>query len=73
VIKWTLSFTVLDGIAMDESLAAHYYQLSADQGSARAQFHYAFLPDTGDGIVMDKSLAAHYDSILEEFGDLDAQ
>jgi TPR repeat protein len=62
-----------NGIAMDKSLAAHYFKLSADQGDASAQFNYAVLLQMGDGIAMDKSLAAHYYKLSADQRHADAQ
>jgi TPR repeat protein len=43
---------------MNKSLAAHNFQLSADQGNALAQFNYGVMLVNGEGIWMNKSLAA---------------
>jgi TPR repeat protein len=45
---------------MNQSHAAYYYKLSADQDFAEAQYDYGSLPFHGEGISMNKSLAAHY-------------
>jgi TPR repeat protein len=49
-----------DGISMNQSLAAHYFKLSADQGEAKTQFEYGLILSCGEGISRDKSLAADY-------------
>jgi TPR repeat protein len=48
------------GIEMNKSFAAHYLKLSADQGVARAQFHYGVLLAISDGITTNKSHTAHF-------------
>jgi TPR repeat protein len=43
-----------EGISMNKSLAADYYQLSADQGDTRTHFRYGFMLENGEGILMNK-------------------
>jgi TPR repeat protein len=62
-----------EGIAMNKSLAAHYFKLSADQGFAQAQLHYGLLLLTGEGITMNKSLAAYYFKLSADQGIVQAQ
>jgi TPR repeat protein len=46
-----------EGVLMNRSLALHYFQSSADQGNAPAQFAYGLILSPGEGILMNKSLA----------------
>jgi TPR repeat protein len=55
--------------APDTSTRAAPFKLSADQGTAVAQFNYALLLANGDGIGQSKSLAAHYFTLSAYQGD----
>jgi TPR repeat protein len=60
-------------VEIGESLAAHYFKLSADQGNADAQYSYGIAFAIGQGIGIDKSLAAHYYKLSAAQGNADAQ
>jgi TPR repeat protein len=47
-------------IAVNDTRAARYYQLAADQGHTIAQCKYAVLIAQGTGVAMNRSRAAHY-------------
>jgi TPR repeat protein len=49
-----------DAIAVNKSLAAHYFKLSADQGYPMAQLQILKMLFWGDEIAVNKFLAAHY-------------
>jgi hypothetical protein len=42
--------------------------LSADQGNARGQFHYAFALQNGDGVAVNEGLAAYYFKLSADQG-----
>jgi TPR repeat protein len=47
------------GIAMNQSLPAHYFKLAGDQGDAESQFLDGVILLEGDRIARDKSPSAH--------------
>jgi TPR repeat protein len=54
-------------------MAAHYYQLSADQGDAGGQLNYGICLEHGSGVARDLEMAAHYYRLSANQGDLFAQ
>jgi TPR repeat protein len=58
---------------MNKSLAAHYLELSTDQGIAQAQFLYDLILDDGDGIAVQKSLATQDVNYAEDHRSTNAQ
>jgi hypothetical protein len=56
------------GVQINESLAAHYFKLSADQGNPHGQLNYGSCLMRGHGIQMNKSLAAHYFKLSADQG-----
>jgi hypothetical protein len=62
-----------NGIPVDKVRAAHYFQLSADQGDLNAQFSLGAMLHTGDGILVDKVRAAYYFQLSADQGKSSAQ
>jgi hypothetical protein len=57
------------GVPSNQSAAAHYFKLSADQGNPSAQFNYGVCLQNGQGVSTNQSAAAHYFKLATDQGD----
>ena len=67
------SYVGRGGMPQDDTQAAHWYRLAADQGHAEAQFNLGWMHDQGLGVTQDYTQAVEWYRKAAEQGHVEAQ